>query len=85
MVEKVCCSLCSYDPSVMGNMINVIQALCMADSLPFKDLVPSLVSILKQVYEHWLPSDFDYHHVPAPWIQMQIVLILSILGAGGDK
>mmetsp|Transcript_3426 Transcript_3426/g.5283 ORF Transcript_3426/g.5283 Transcript_3426/m.5283 type:complete len:1070 (-) Transcript_3426:374-3583(-) len=82
MVEKVRRSLCDRDPSVMGSTLNVIQALCMADSLPFKDLVPSLVSILKQVCEHRLPSDFDYHRVPAPWIQMKIVRILSILGAG---
>ena len=51
---------------------------------PFKDLVPSLVSILKQVVEHRLPSDFDYHRIPAPWLQMKLVRILSLVGKG-DK
>lgn len=50
----------------------------------FKDLVPSLVSILKQIIEHRLPSEYDYHRLPAPWLQMKIVRILAVLGKG-DK
>lgn len=32
--------------------------------------------ILKQVIEHKLPKEFDYHRMPAPWIQMKILKIL---------
>ena len=46
----------------------------------YKDLVPSFVSILKQITEHRLPKDFDYHRIPAPWIQMQLLRILATLG-----
>lgn len=45
-----------------------------------QDLVPSFVSILKQITEHRLPRDFDYHRMPAPWIQMRLLRILALLG-----
>jgi AP-4 complex subunit epsilon-1 len=40
------------------------------------------VSILKQITEHRLPRDFDYHRIPAPWIQMDLLRILAVLGRG---
>jgi AP-4 complex subunit epsilon-1 len=74
--------LCDKDPSVMGSCLNVIQYMARLEPLPFKELVPSLVSILKQIGDHRLPTDYDYHRVPAPWMQIQLVRILGILGRG---
>ena len=38
------------------------------------------MSILKQITEHRLPRDFDYHRCPAPWLQLKILRILGFLG-----
>jgi AP-4 complex subunit epsilon-1 len=50
-----------------------------------KDLVPSFVSILKQITEHKLPRDFDYHRMPAPWLQMKLLQLLAVLGASDQS
>lgn len=80
LFEKVRKVLCDRDPAVMGACLNVIEAMAIQDPMKFKDLIPSLVSILKQIGDHRLPSDFDYHRVPAPWMQIKLVRILSLLG-----
>jgi AP-4 complex subunit epsilon-1 len=48
----------------------------------YKNLVPSFVSILKQVAEHRLPKSYDYHKTPAPFIQVRLLKILALLGVG---
>ena len=80
LVLKIRKVLCDRDPAVMGSSLNVIEAMCVSNTQQFKDLIPSLVSILKQIGEHRLPTEFDYHRVPAPWMQIRLVRILSLLG-----
>jgi len=80
LTEKLRKHLCDRDPAVMGSSLNVIEAISIRDPIPFKDLIPSLVSILKQINEHRLPSEYDYHRVPAPWMQMKLIRILGVLG-----
>ena len=85
LIEKVRRMLCDRDPAVMGSTLNVIEAMARVDSRPFKDLVPSLISILKQICERRLPSDYDYHRIQAPWMQMKIVRILSVIGKNDSQ
>ncbi|KAJ4457785.1 Adaptor protein complex 4 (AP-4); epsilon subunit; B [Paratrimastix pyriformis] len=72
--------LCDKDPSVMGAALCLLVDLCKQFPTRFKDLVPSFVSILKQITEHRLPKDFDYHRMPAPWLQMGLLRLIAILG-----
>eukprot|EP01039_Chlorochromonas_danica_P004528 gene4528-4966_t len=81
-LPKIRRALCDKDPSVMGATLPLFQAMIVDDPMRFKDLVPSFVSILKQIIEHRLPREFDYHRIPAPWIQMNLVRVLALLGRG---
>ena len=77
--------LCDKDPSVMSAALCALHDLTISDPGPQKNLVPSFVSILKQVVEHRLPKSYDYHRVPAPFIQIRLLKILAALGAADQK
>jgi AP-4 complex subunit epsilon-1 len=74
--------LCDKDPAVMGASLVVLHDMIAENPMPFKDLVSSFTSILKQVTEHRLPREFDYHRIPAPWVQMNLLRIMAMLGRG---
>jgi AP-4 complex subunit epsilon-1 len=75
-------ALCDRDPSVMGASLCLLHDMAKEDQcIPeLKELTSSFVSILKQIVDHRLHRDFDYHRLPAPWIQIKILQILAILG-----
>ena len=72
--------ICDYDPSVMAATLPYFKERISKNPENYKDLVTPLVAILKQVIEHKLPREFDYHRFPGPWIQVIILEILSMLG-----
>ncbi|GLD91736.1 hypothetical protein PINS_up000269 [Pythium insidiosum] len=78
-------ALCDRDPSVMGASLCIIHDLALVTPTDYKDLVPSFVSILKQITEHRLPREFDYHRIPAPWIQMRLLKLLALLGQADQQ
>lgn len=65
--------------------LNVYDYLATLDPSAYKEVIPSLVAILKQVIEHCLPADFDWKEVPAPWIQIKLLRLLCKLGKGDRK
>jgi AP-4 complex subunit epsilon-1 len=79
-IEKAKRLLCDKDPAVMGASLHLFYDLASDNPSAYKDLIPSLVSILKQITEHRLPRDFDYHRIPAPWIQIKLLQILGFNG-----
>ncbi|XP_021678989.2 AP-4 complex subunit epsilon isoform X2 [Hevea brasiliensis] len=76
--------LCDNDPGVMGATLCPLFDLITIDVNSCKDLVISFVNILKQIAEHRLPKSYDYHQMPAPFIQIKLLKILALLGSG-DK
>ncbi|KAG8078863.1 hypothetical protein GUJ93_ZPchr0007g4617 [Zizania palustris] len=76
--------LCDNDPGVMGATLCPLYDLILEDPNSYKDLVVSFVNILKQIVERRLPTSYDYHQMPAPFIQIKLLKILAVLGSG-DK
>ncbi|GFR52797.1 hypothetical protein Agub_g15417, partial [Astrephomene gubernaculifera] len=74
--------LCDKDPSVMSAALCALHECIRSDPRPYKNLIPSFTSILKQVAEHRLPKSYDYHRFPAPFIQIKLLKILALLGSG---
>ncbi|XP_059391980.1 AP-4 complex subunit epsilon-1-like [Carassius carassius] len=73
-------ALSDRDPGVMASSLHIYLQLIRESPDSYKDLTGSFVTILKQVLGGKLPMDFNYHSVPAPWLQIQLLRILSLLG-----
>uniref|UniRef100_A0A3B5MSB8 Adaptor related protein complex 4 subunit epsilon 1 n=1 Tax=Xiphophorus couchianus TaxID=32473 RepID=A0A3B5MSB8_9TELE len=73
-------ALCDKDPGVMSASLHIYLQLIQVNPEGYKDLASSFVTILKQVVGGKLPMDFNYHSVPAPWLQIHLLRILSLLG-----
>ncbi|KAJ3597018.1 hypothetical protein NHX12_003418 [Muraenolepis orangiensis] len=73
-------ALCDKDPGVMSASLHIYFEMVKEKPEGYKDLTGSFVTILKQVVGGKLPIDFNYHSVPAPWLQIQLLRILSLLG-----
>ncbi|XP_033112372.1 AP-4 complex subunit epsilon-1-like [Anneissia japonica] len=75
-------ALCDSKPTVMTAALHVFKFFIKENSEKYKDIVPSLVKILHQIVHHKLHQDFDYHNIPAPWTQISILKMMSVLGQG---
>jgi len=76
--------LCDRDPGVMGATLNIFYDLALSDPASQRDLLPSFLSILKQVMEHRLSREYDYHRVPAPWVQIRLLKLIAIIAANDE-
>jgi len=83
--DKINRALCDKDPSVMAASLNLFHELVRQSPAKYKSLTNSFVVILKQVIDHKLAREYDYHRIPAPWIQIKILQILAMLGANDQK
>ncbi|XP_067827542.1 AP-4 complex subunit epsilon-1 [Heptranchias perlo] len=73
-------ALCDRDPGVMAASLHIYLLLIKENPDGYKDLTESFITILKQVVGGKLAVDFNYHSVPAPWLQIQLLRILRLLG-----
>ncbi|XP_074956470.1 AP-4 complex subunit epsilon-1 isoform X3 [Phalacrocorax aristotelis] len=78
-------ALCDRDAGVMAASLHIYLQMIKENSSGYKDLTGSFVTILKQVVGGKLPIDFNYHSVPAPWLQIQLLRILGLLGKNDPR
>nr|XP_023395257.1 AP-4 complex subunit epsilon-1 isoform X3 [Loxodonta africana] len=78
-------ALCDRDVGVMAASLHIYLRMIKKNSSGYKDLTGSFVTILKQVVGGKLPVDFSYHSVPAPWLQIQLLRILGLLGKDDQR
>ncbi|XP_043933392.1 AP-4 complex subunit epsilon-1 isoform X2 [Protopterus annectens] len=78
-------ALCDRDAGVMAASLHIYHQMIKQNPSGYKDLTRSFVDILKQVVGGKLPLDFSYHNVPAPWLQIQLLRILGLLGKDDQR
>lgn len=83
--DKLKNALCDKDPSVMGATLNLYYDVVKENPSKFKDVTSSFVVILKQIIEHKLAKEYDYHRMPAPWLIIKTLRVLALLGANDLK
>lgn len=74
-----------FDEQWYSTITLFIWSLLQENPESYKDLTSSIVTILKQVVGGKLPIDFNYHGVPAPWLQIQLLRILALLGKNDQR
>lgn len=72
------------DPGVMGASLPLLLDVALSDPVAQRELIPSFISILKQITEHRLSREYEYHRVPAPWMQIALLRLLAILAADNE-
>ncbi|XP_040602172.1 AP-4 complex subunit epsilon-1 [Mesocricetus auratus] len=78
-------ALCDRDAGVMAASLHIYLRMIKENPSGYKDLTESFVTILKQVVGGKLPVEFSYHSVPAPWLQIQLLRILGLLGKDDQR
>ncbi|XP_064597579.1 AP-4 complex subunit epsilon-1-like [Liolophura sinensis] len=78
-------ALCDKDPGVMAAALHIYLQLLLENPSPHRGLTQGFVNTLSQVISRKLPSDLDYHSIPAPWVQIKLLKILAALGQGQER
>ncbi|KAL4452296.1 hypothetical protein ABPG75_007958 [Micractinium tetrahymenae] len=70
------------EPSVMVASLCGLRELIRRDPAPYRNLVHYFTNILKQAAEGKLGRAYEYHRAPAPFVQLELLRLLGMLGAG---
>lgn len=65
--------------------ITLLKRLITSDPDPYKEMTYDFCRILKDIIMHKYPKEYDYHRVPAPWMQIEILKVLGLLGRNDPR
>lgn len=67
------------DPGVVGVAVQVMKCVTLHNSTCDSGLIKPLIEILNQILDHKFPKEYVYHGVEAPWVQMDVMILIGIL------
>eukprot|EP00842_Homolaphlyctis_polyrhiza_P005239 jgi/Hompol1/5716/HPOL_002033-RA len=77
-IKKIKHMIADPDPSVMSASLITLHELVLNNPTSYKSLASAVVHILNQILEHRLDCSYDYHGVPAPYIQVNCMRLLAL-------
>lgn len=78
-------ALGSSEPPVMFAGLSMVYSVVVGNPHQNKELTKRLADILKDILEHKYPKEYDYHRIPAPWSQVQLLKMLEALGRNDQQ
>jgi AP-4 complex subunit epsilon-1 len=54
----------------------ILKNMVLANPHAHKDIIKTICEILMKIVDHRYPHEFDYHRIPAPWQQIDILKML---------
>ena len=85
LFPKVPVGMCRGRGSITQKVHSFFFFQFQKDRTKYTNLVPILVNILQQIIDRKLPTSFEYHSIPFPWLQIRILKILALLGADNQR
>jgi len=64
----------------MFGALNILKLLIAKNPGDYKNQTTKLVDVFEKIMDHKFPPEYDYHKVPAPWLQIDILKMLEKLG-----
>lgn len=78
-------ALADQETPVMFAGLSMIFETVVKNPHQNKDLTRRLVEILSHILDHKYPKEYDYHRIPAPWAQIEILKMLEALGRNDQQ
>ncbi|KAL7068070.1 adaptin family protein [Cryptosporidium serpentis] len=69
--------VCDVDISVVNAALHLVKYTSHNNPDLCTPLIPFMVATLKQILDHNIPREYDYHWIPAPWVQVHILDIFA--------
>ena len=55
--------------------LSMLKLMIDEDHISFKPHTQKFVELFEKILDHKFPPEYDYHKVPAPWMQIDLLLI----------
>jgi AP-4 complex subunit epsilon-1 len=78
-------ALSDQETPVIFAGLTMVYPMVMRNPHQNKDLTKRLVEVLWHILDHKYPKEYDYHRIPAPWAQIDLLKMLESLGRNDQQ